>query len=533
MERQSENQDGGDQKPIPIVFDGDSGAAVIMMVDASMEPLVRAAASGGSARVLAAWDYTNFIAVWCDLAIVDPTRLSEQEWCCLCELFSSYVDVQFKMLLVKPSPYKASLPGRNVVHAPAELSVDYGMLWVMQTEKQLASKLTSLLPHLDERARRLVAAAEAMALKRGGVSAVCRSCGMSRTTITAGIRELREGAILPAGRIRREGGGRKPFQEKHPDFAARLNGLVCDSTRGDPESALLWTCKSTRRLAAELARGNLNVSHETIAQSLRASGYSLQGNRKTEEDQHPDRDAQFLHINATVSLELAHGRPVISVDTKKKELVGNYENKGKQWLPKGQAKHVNGHDFPGPDVPRAFPYGVYDLGQNTGFVNVGTDNDTATFAVASIRGWWRAEGRRLYPKTPRPTITADGGGSNGYRLRLWKLELQKLADDTGLEITVCHFPPGTSKWNKVEHRLFSFISSNWRGEPLRDYETIVSLIARTTTAKGLKVRCRLDRRRYAVGTRVSDKDLSALNISRAEFHGEWNYTIRPSAKSLD
>jgi len=402
----------------------------------------------------------------------------------------------------------------------------------MKTEEQLASKLMALLPHLDERARRLVVAAEAMAFPRGGVAAVRRSCGMSRTTITTGMRELREGIVLPDGRIRRAGGGRKRFEDNHPEFLSELNGLVAPSTRGDPESALLWTCKSTRTLAAAWTRPDRSVCHETVAQALRKAGYSLQGNRKTEEgNQHPDRDRQFQHINATVTEELKRGRPVISVDTKKKELIGNYQNKGKQWLPKGRAEPVNGHDFAGPDVPRAYPYGIYDLGRNTGFVNLGTDHDTATFAVASIRGWWRAEGRRLYAGTSKLTITADGGGSNGYRLRLWKLELQKLADEIGIEITVCHFPPGTSKWNKVEHRLFSFISSNWRGEPLRDYETIVSLIARTTTAKGLTVRCRLDRRKYAIGTKVSKGDIASVNISPATFHGEWNYTIHPSRKA--
>jgi hypothetical protein len=400
----------------------------------------------------------------------------------------------------------------------------------MQTETRLATKLAALLPHLDERARRLVAASEAMALERGGSSSVRRCCGMSRTTILAGMRELREGVVLPAGRVRREGGGRKRFESKHPGFHEALDRLVCPSTRGDPERPLLWTCKSTRSLAASLASGGLAVSHETVAGALRAAGYSLQGNRKTEEgNQHEHRDEQFQHIGAVVAAELSQGRPVVSVDTKKKELVGNYANKGRQWLPKGQPKPVNGHDFATPDVPRAFPYGIYDLGRNTGFVNVGTDHDTAAFAVASIRGWWRAEGCALYAGTPRLTVTADGGGSNGYRLRLWKLELQKLADDTGMEIAVCHFPPGTSKWNKVEHRLFSFISSNWRGEPLKDYETIVSLIARTTTAKGLKVTCRLDHTRYALGTRVSNRDIAAVNIARADFHGEWNYVIRPSA----
>jgi hypothetical protein len=378
----------------------------------------------------------------------------------------------------------------------------------------------------------MVVAAEAMALPRGGVSLVHRCCGMSRVTITKGMGELRQGTPLSPDRQRRPGGGRKPFAEQHPDFARQLDRLVEPSTRGDPESPLRWTCKSTRKLAAALGQQYGSVSHETVAKALRDAHYSLQGNRKTREGhQHADRDAQFRHINATVREELAQGRPVISVDTKKKELVGNYENKGKQWRVKRQPRQVNGHDFPGPEVPRAYPYGIYDLGRNKGFVNVGTDHDTATFAVASIRGWWRAQGRRLYPDVRKLTITADGGGSNGYRLRLWKIELQKLADQTGLEITVCHFPPGTSKWNKVEHRLFSFISSNWRGEPLNDYQTIVSLIARTTTARGLSVQCRLDRRRYAVGKKVSDDELASVCIVRCAFHGEWNYTIRPSRKT--
>jgi hypothetical protein len=407
------------------------------------------------------------------------------------------------------------------------------MITDMQIDHGLQAKLLSLLPHLDERARRLVAASEAMARPRGGVSLVHRCCGLSRTTLTAGIQELRSGERLPAGRVRRDGGGRKSIEEKQPRYSEELDMLLTPYTRGDPESPLRWTCKSTRALAAEMGRRRLPVSHEKVAQSLRKAGYSLQGNRKTEEgsSQHPDRNAQFEHINATVTAALRRGDPVISVDTKKKELVGNYVNRGRQWLKKGEAKPVNGHDFPSPEVPRAYPYGVYDMGRNTGFVNVGTCHDTATFAVASIRGWWRAEGRAFYPHSQTITITADGGGSNGYRLRLWKVELQKLANYTGRNIVVCHFPPGTSKWNKVEHRLFSFISSNWRGEPLRDYETIVSLIARTTTAKGLAVKCRLDRTRYATGKRVSREDLNAVNLTPCDFHGEWNYTIRPAAQS--
>jgi hypothetical protein len=303
---------------------------------------------------------------------------------------------------------------------------------------------------------------------------------------------------------------------------------------GDPQSPLRWICKSTRTLAAQLTRQRHPISHMKVAQLLRAQGYSLQGNRKTEEGgDHPDRDAQFRHINTQVKRALARQTPVISVDTKKKELVGNYENKGQQWLPAKKPVKVQGHDFPDPDVPRAYPYGIYDLERNTGFVNVGTDHDTGAFAVASIRGWWRHEGRRLYSEAKHVQITADGGGSNGSRLRLWKLELQKLADDTGLSISVCHFPPGTSKWNKIEHRLFSFISSNWRGEPLRDYETIVKLISRTATTKGLTVTCRLDRRKYPTGRKVTDEEMKHVNLERHRFHGEWNYTIRPrSSRSI-
>jgi hypothetical protein len=343
------------------------------------------------------------------------------------------------------------------------------------------------------------------------------------------MRELQSEA-LPAGRVRRPGAGRPRLENVFADLPGMLEALVEPLTRGDPESPLRWTCKSTRTLAKELGGGNRPISHEKVAQLLRGMGYSLQGNRKAEEGaDHPDRDAQFRHINERVRRALRAGQPVISVDTKKKELIGNYENKGRQWRQKESPVRVNGHDFPAPSVPRAYPYGIYDLGRNKGFVNVGTDHDTGAFAVASIKGWWRHEGRRLYSGASRLLITADGGGSNGYRLRLWKLELQKLADAAGLSILVCHFPPGTSKWNKVEHRLFSFITSNWRGEPLRDYETIVRLIAGTTTAKGLSVTCRLDRRKYPVGRRVSDEEMAAVNLTPQPFHGEWNYTIHPKS----
>jgi hypothetical protein len=311
-----------------------------------------------------------------------------------------------------------------------------------------------------------------------------------------------------------------------------LEELLDLQTRGDPESPLRWTCLSTRAIAQQLERERHHISHTKVAQILHDLGYSLQSNRKTEEGaDHPDRDAQFRHIGSVVKACLAKGLPVISVDTKKKELIGNYRNAGRQWLPAKEPKAVQGHDFPGPDVPRAYPYGIYDLGRNAGFVNIGTDHDTGAFAVASIRGWWRHEGRRLYPKAGELLITADGGGSNGWRLRLWKYELQQLANQTGLAISVCHFPPGTSKWNKVEHRLFSFISSNWRGEPLCDYETIVKLIANTTTAQGLKVTCRLDRGKYATGRKITDEEMKQVNIKRNAFHGEWNYVIRPAVKS--
>jgi hypothetical protein len=394
----------------------------------------------------------------------------------------------------------------------------------------LAQKFRSIWPLLDERTRRIMAANEAVGLGYGGVSIVHRACGLSRKAIAKGIREIEVGDCCSAGRIRRPGAGRKNLTVSDPALLAALDALIDGGTRGDPESPLRWICKSTRTLAAELYRQHHPVSYVRVAQLLHEQEYSLQSNRKLEEgEDHPDRDAQFRHINQCVKRALAAGEPVISVDTKKKELVGNYANAGQQWLPAKQPEPVKGHDFPSPEVPRAFPYGIYDLGRNEGFVNVGTDHDTGAFAVASIRGWWHFEGRHLYSEASTLSITADGGGSNGSRLRLWKLELQDFADETGLALSVCHFPPGTSKWNKIEHRLFSFISSNWRGEPLRDYETIVNLIAKTTTAKGLKVTCRLDRRKYPTGRKVSNEEMRRVNLKRNTFHGEWNYVIQPSA----
>lgn len=400
----------------------------------------------------------------------------------------------------------------------------------MSDLSELRTKLAPLWPFLDERTRRLCVANEAKILGYGGVSKVHRACGLSRKAIALGLRELGEGMVLPEGRIRRLGAGRKRITTTDPELLSSLEQLIEPDTLGDPESPLRWTCRSTRVLAAQLTRHHHPISYVKVGQILHEQGFSLQSNRKIEEGgDHPDRDAQFRHINAQVKRAMAVGTPVISVDTKKKELIGNYVNKGQQWRPSKTPRRVNGHDFPSPSVPRAHPYGIYDLRYNRGFVVVGTDHDTGAFAVASIRGWWRFEGRRLYTNAHELLITADAGGSNGSRLRLWKLELQKLADETGLSIRVCHFPPGTSKWNKVEHRLFSFISSNWRGEPLRDYETIVNLIARTTTAKGLKVTCRLDRRKYPTGRRITAKEMKGVNIDHNRFHGDWNYIVHPTS----
>src|SRR5881397_4333180 len=398
----------------------------------------------------------------------------------------------------------------------------------MSADAVLRQKFASVWGLLDERTRRLMAANEALSLGYGGVSLVSRACGLSRNAIARGIEEITDGSSPGVGRIRRAGAGCRPITARDPHLLAALDRLIDPDTRGDPESPLRWICKSTRTLAAQLTKQHHPISHVKLAALLHEQDYSLQSNRKTEEGaDHPDRDAQFRHINASVKKALAARIPVLSVDTKKKELVGNYANAGHQWRPVRHAPRVQGHDFPSPDVPRAYPYGIYDVGRNAGFVNVGTDHDTAAFAVASIRGWWRAEGHRLYRKARSILITADAGGSNGSRLRLWKWELQRLADETARTLSVCHFPPGTSKWNKVEHRLFSFISSNWRGEPLCDYETIVHLIARTTTAKGLQVICRLDRRKYATGRRISDEAMNSINLERNRFHGDWNYVIRP------
>jgi transposase len=400
-----------------------------------------------------------------------------------------------------------------------------------ETIEAIRQRYARVAGTLDERARRAVAASEALALGWGGITAVARATGLSRTVIQLGIKELR-GTLpsAPPGRIRRPGGGRKKISASDPTVRADLERLVEPGTRGDPESPLRWTCKSVRKLAAELGRLGHRVSHQWVATALHQLGYSLQGNRKTREGgAHPDRDAQFAHINATATAYLAAGDPVISVDAKKKELVGDFKNGGREWRPKGEPEEVRVYDFVIPELGRATPYGVYDLAANAGWVNVGVDHDTAAFAVESIRRWWQRAGQARYPRAQRLLITADGGGSNGSRLRLWKWELQRLADETGLEISVSHFPPGTSKWNKIEHRLFSFISQNWRGKPLISYAVILSLIAATTTDTGLTVESSLDTNTYPAGRKVTDEEMATLHLHRAAFHGEWNYTIAPHA----
>lgn len=399
-------------------------------------------------------------------------------------------------------------------------------------EAAIRRKFRALASHLNERTRRLWAATEASSHGYGGISLVARATGVSRRAIQVGLRELESEEVLPGGWVRRPGGGRKSGVYHQPDLPATLESLVEPLTRGDPESPLRWTCKSTRRLSLELSDLGYAASSRLVGALLHDLGYSLQGNRKTlEGKQHPDRNAQFEYINARVREEIRAAQPVISVDTKKRELVGNYANRGKQWHRKGAAPKVNEHDFPAPSVPRAHPYGIYELARNKGFVSVGTDHDTATFAVASIRAWWRLEGQQTYPKMKRLLITADAGGSNGPRLRLWKWELQRWADELGFPISVSHFPPGTSKWNKVEHRLFSFITANWQGEPLVDYETVVNLIAKTTTVAGLEVSCRLDRRRYPLGRKVTAEEWARINLVPHDFHGDWNYTLRPRRKA--
>jgi len=384
---------------------------------------------------------------------------------------------------------------------------------------------------MDERMRRQWAAAEAMELAWGGVSCVAKATGISRTTILAGIRELKvqeSSERLPSPGIRRPGGGRKLLLETDPDLWDALDALVDPVTRGHPETPLRWTCKSTRRLAEELCRQGHPVSDRTVACLLYAAGYSLQANRKTREGKgHPDRNAQFEYINHQVQRVQKRGQPVVSVDTKKKELVGDFKNAGQEWRPKDDPQKVRVHDFKDKRLGKAIPYGVYDVANNQGWVSVGIDHDTAYFAANSIRRWWEDMGSKRFPRARELTITADGGGSNGYRSRLWKVALQGLADQLGLKLKVCHFPPGTSKWNKIEHRLFSYITSNWRGQPLVSHQAIVNLIASTTTITGLVVQAALDTNVYETGIKVSDEEMANLRLTPCEFHGEWNYTIAP------
>ena len=405
----------------------------------------------------------------------------------------------------------------------------------MQADSPIGQRWELMRDRLDERQRRALAAAEATVIGRGGISQVAAATGLARGTITAGMQEL-EGTsneFLPGPQLaapaatRRPGGGRKPVTLKDPTLVADLLALVEPTTRGDPESPLRWSCKSLRLLAEELqARGHV-VSHVVVGQLLKTEGFSLQGNAKViEGNQSPDRNAQFEHINATVSAAIARGQPVISVDTKKKELVGQFKNAGKEWRPTGDPVQVKVHDFVDPEFGRASPYGVYDIGADQGWVSVGTDHDTAAFAVQTIRRWWYAMGQPRYPKARELTITADGGGSNGHRVRLWKLELGRFAQEAGLNIRVCHFPPGTSKWNKIEHRMFSFITMNWRAQPLISHEVIVNLIAGTKTKSGLAVHAELDTSSYPKGVVVTDAELATVRIEPDKFHGDWNYRVR-------
>jgi hypothetical protein len=402
----------------------------------------------------------------------------------------------------------------------------------VEEEGAIRKKFRLLRDSLNERTRRLLAAAEAKVLGHGGVATVERASGVSRSTIERGMHEIDSGSPLDPDRIRRPGAGRKRATVLDPTLASDLERLVEPVTRGDPESPLRWTCKSVRKLARELNTSGHRVSRNIVAALLHEIGYSLQSNLKTKEGtRHPDRNAQFEHINRKVAAQIARGGPAISVDTKKKELVGDFTNAGREWRPEGTPEKVRVHDFLDPKLGKAIPYGVYDIARNVGWVSVGVDHDTAAFAVATIHRWWKQLGKKAYPKTRSILITADSGGSNGSRLRIWKWELQRLANLTGLEIAVHHLPPGTSKWNKIEHRLFSFITQNWRGQPLITHAAIVSLISNTHTTTGLKVHCQLDKGRYPTKIEISDEQLATINMQRERFHGDWNYTIRPNRRA--
>jgi len=401
--------------------------------------------------------------------------------------------------------------------------------------KEIRSRYESLKSVMDERVTRLWAAGEAKALGRGGIAAVTKATGILGKRIRYGMRDLTTMRRSPPTespreqRVRRPGAGRKPLTETDPTLVPDLESLVEPTTRGDPESPLRWTCKSVRRLAEELCSMGHQVGAQKVSELLHELRYSLQGTRKTREgSSHPDRNAQFEHINAQARSFQRAGEPVISVDTKKKELVGDFANRGKEWRPEGDPEQVRVHDFIDERLGKAIPYGVYDVGRNEGWVNVGIDHDTAEFAVESIRRWWRRMGQRAYPDASRLLVTADGGGSNGYRTRLWKLELQRFADESGLKVTVAHYPPGTSKWNKIEHRMFCHITQNWRGRPLESVETIVSLIGSTTTTTGLRIKAALDKNSYEKAIKVLDEELASLQLKPHRFHGDWNYTIHPT-----
>lgn len=398
---------------------------------------------------------------------------------------------------------------------------------MISTDGKLKEKLSVLLPLLNEKQRRLLVGAEAIALGYGGIKTLSVITGMSTNTITRGVREIKNGDC-DVSRIRNKGSGRKKLTTKFPQIKNCIESIIEPDTRGDPESPLRWTCKSVRNISNFLGKQGYSVSRQSVARILHKMEYSLQGNRKTKEgEDHPDRDKQFRFINRTCKRFLSEGNPVISVDTKKKELVGEYKNEGREWHKKDNAIKVNGHDFPDPKVSKAIPYGIYDVGDDSGWVNVGVTADTAEFAVSSIRHWWQYVGRRRYCDATKILICADAGGSNGYRLRLWKKELQRFADTRDIEISVCHFPPGTSKWNKIEHKLFSFISINWRGKPLTTYQVIINLIASTTTRSGLTVKARLDKKVYTKAKKVADRTMKDLRLVKNNFHGEWNYTIKP------
>lgn len=401
---------------------------------------------------------------------------------------------------------------------------------------QLQQKFEALTPFLDERQRRLWAGAEALVLGHGGITTVAQATGLSRPTVAAGRDELQAyrddpDSVPGAALIRQPGAGRKPLTQTDPTLLADLERLVDPLTRGDPQSPLRWTCKSTAQLTETLNGQGHAISPRAVAQRLKALGYRLQGTRKTREGaSHPDRNAQFEHINAQAEAFHARGQPVISVDTKKKEVIGSYQQKGQEWQPSGQPEEVNTYDFPDPEVGKGIPYGVFDCGTNAGWVSVGVDHDTARFAAEAIRRWWRHMGQATYPEATELLITADGGGSNSSRKRLWKVSVQELADEVGLAITGCHFPPGASQWNKIEHRMFNHISMDWRGRPLTSHEVMVELIGATTTKEGLRIEAALDEGAYPTGTKVPAEAMAALNLERAEFHGNWNYTIKPREK---